>query len=92
MAKVAASTLRARLSAILAVDSSALLRRARVPLLYLLAKADRLVPRSALRKIERIHPDIQTAEFDAPHFLLQTQAEPVAARVRAFMDGLLAAR
>jgi pimeloyl-ACP methyl ester carboxylesterase len=92
MAKVSAQVLRARVSAILAVDCSPLLRRIEVPVLCLLAKADRLVPRSALRKIERIRPDIQTAEFDAPHFLLQTQPDLVVDRVRTFIASALAAR
>jgi pimeloyl-ACP methyl ester carboxylesterase len=92
MAKVSASTLRARVSAILAVDCCALLRRVRVPMLYMLARADRLVPRSASQKIERILPDIQTVEFDAPHFLLQTRPELAAVRVKSFINEALAAQ
>jgi pimeloyl-ACP methyl ester carboxylesterase len=86
MAKVSATTLRARVSAILAVDCGALLRRVRVPMLYMQASADRLVPRSALRKIERIRPDIQVAQFDAPHFLLQTRPELAAGTARSFIS------
>ncbi len=86
MATVSASTLRARVSAILAVDHSVLLRRVKVPLLYLRAKADRLVPLSALRKIERIRPDIESMEFDGPHFLVQTQPKLVAASIKPFVD------
>ena len=92
MAKVSAATLRSRVSAILSVDYRALLRRVKVPMLYLQASADRLVPRSALRKIERIRTDIQVAEFDAPHFLLQTRSERVAIRVKAFVDDARVAR
>jgi pimeloyl-ACP methyl ester carboxylesterase len=92
MAKVSARALRARVAAILAVDCIPLLRRVEVPMLYLLAKADRLVPSSALREIERIRPDIQTAEFDAPHFLLQTRPDLAADRVRTFVASALAAR
>jgi pimeloyl-ACP methyl ester carboxylesterase len=88
MAKVSATALRARVSAILAADCGALLRRVRVPMLYLQARADRLVPRSALRKIERIRPDIQTAAFDAPHFLLQTQPLLAADCVKTFISRL----
>ena len=92
MAKVSAATLRARVSAILSVDCGALLRRVKMPILYLQARADRLVPRSALRKIERIRTDIQVAEFHAPHFLLQTQPRLVAVRVKAFIDEARPAR
>ena len=92
MAKVSAATLRSRVSAILSVDCRAHLRRVNVPILYLQARADRLVPRSALRKIRRIRTDIQLAEFDAPHFLLQTRSERVAVRVKAFIDEASVAR
>lgn len=86
MAKVKASTLRARVAAILAVDLSAELRKIVVPLLYLRAQQDRLVPAAALRKIERIRPDMLVEEFDAPHFLLQTEPWRCAAAVLRFID------
>jgi pimeloyl-ACP methyl ester carboxylesterase len=88
MSRVQAATLRARVAAVLAADYRSQLRKIEVPLLYLLATADRLIPRSALRSIEAIRPDVQVAEFDAPHFLLQTRAEQAALRVRSFLDQL----
>jgi pimeloyl-ACP methyl ester carboxylesterase len=86
MAKVKASTLRARVAAILSVDHSALLRRIGVPLHYLLARQDRLVPRAALERIRRVRADIGVDEIDAPHFLLQTKAAESAAAITRLLQ------
>jgi pimeloyl-ACP methyl ester carboxylesterase len=86
MAKVSARVLAARVAAILAVDRRAQLARIDVPLLYLRAKADRLVRESAARAILHARPDAQLVEFDAPHFLLQTEPEACAAVTRAFIQ------
>ena len=75
MAKVSARTLRARVAAILSVDHSQLLRRISVPMMYLRARQDRLIPRSAFNKIDRLRPDIQ---------LLQTLSRPAAEKVAEF--------
>jgi pimeloyl-ACP methyl ester carboxylesterase len=85
MSKVSAETLRARVAASLAVDYTALLRQIRMPMLYLLAQRDRLVPRSAFTKIKRMRDDIELAEFDAPHFLLQVQPAASADAVSKFV-------
>jgi pimeloyl-ACP methyl ester carboxylesterase len=85
MAKVSPRTLQARVAAILAVDHSARLRRIEVPILYLQAKRDRLIPRSAFSKMQRLRQDIGLIEFDAPHFLLQTQPQPCAGAVIRFI-------
>jgi pimeloyl-ACP methyl ester carboxylesterase len=84
MAKVSARTLRGRVASILSVDYSQQLRRIRVPMLYLLARRDRLIRRSAFNKIDRLRPDIQLQQIDAPHFLLQTQPAQAADAVRNF--------
>jgi pimeloyl-[acyl-carrier protein] methyl ester esterase len=88
MAKVSAATLRARVAAILAVDYRSLLPDIRVPLLYLQASRDRIVPRSALKAIQRVRADLEIATFDAPHFLLQILPSQVAAQVRRFVRAL----
>ena len=86
MARVSAATLRARVAAILRVDYSHLLRRIEFPMLYLQAVRDRLVPRSALTRIQRIRPDIEVAEIDGPHFLLQTRPTSCAERIVQFIQ------
>jgi pimeloyl-ACP methyl ester carboxylesterase len=71
-------------AAILSVDYSQLLRRVRVPMLYMLARRDRLISRSAFNRLDRLRPDIQLQQFDAPHFLLQTLPTESAAKILEF--------
>jgi pimeloyl-ACP methyl ester carboxylesterase len=85
MSRVAPSTLRARVAAILAVDYRPLLRRVEVPLMYLRAAKDRLIPESAGRSIRLLRPDIEVLEIDAPHFLLQTEPARCADAVMGFI-------
>jgi pimeloyl-ACP methyl ester carboxylesterase len=86
MARVKPSTLRARVQAVLAVDYRADLDRIQVPILYLQATADRLIPSSAGREILRLRSNTVFVEIDAPHFLLQTEPGRAAAAVRRFID------
>jgi pimeloyl-[acyl-carrier protein] methyl ester esterase len=88
MSQVHPAVLRARVAAVLGVDCRDKLRPVGVPILYLLAKRDRLIPRSALREIMRIRADVHVSEFDSPHFLLQTRALEAANQVRLFLDSL----
>lgn len=85
MAKVSAATLRARVAAIMSVDYSALLPRIRVPMLYMLARRDRLVRRSAFHRMDRLRHDILLEQIDAPHFLLQTEPVRAAEAIRNFL-------
>jgi pimeloyl-[acyl-carrier protein] methyl ester esterase len=88
LAQVEPVALRARAAAALGVDYRDRLREISVPVLYLLAKADRLIPRSALKEIQRIRADVKVVEFDAPHFLLQTRAMEAATATRLFLGAL----
>ena len=85
MSRVSASTIRARVAAVLAVDYRDQLRRSEVPILYLRARKDRLIPTSAGRAIQELRPDCELTEFDAPHFLLQTEPQACAAAVMSFV-------
>jgi len=71
LAQVSPSVLRKRLSAVLEIDASAELAAVRVPLLYLRAAHDRLVPSSASVSVARLSPHAQVVEIEAPHCLLQ---------------------
>jgi pimeloyl-[acyl-carrier protein] methyl ester esterase len=88
MRRVSAKTLRARVNAVLAVDHRSELRRVRVPVLYLRASEDRLIPGSALQEILRVRPDVRVETLVGPHFLLQTKAVEAATIVRRFMEDL----
>jgi pimeloyl-[acyl-carrier protein] methyl ester esterase len=86
MARVAPSTIRARVASILGIDHGSLLRRIEVPLLYLRATADRLIPASVGRGLKIIRPDMEIVEIDAPHFLLQTEPVRCAAVTLSFIS------
>jgi len=84
IANVRPTVWQARLEAVLSTDVTALLSKVRVPLLYLRAAHDRVVPRSALELISQFFPKLQVIELDCPHFLLQTKPAEAAAQVHAF--------
>src|SRR5262245_29228999 len=80
--------LAARLRAIAGVDASEELRRCKVPILYLQAMEDRIVPAGCLKTIQGIRPDVQVAEFQGPHLLLQTAADDAARALEDFRRSL----
>jgi len=86
LAQVSAAALRARLAAVANVDVSPELSKVRVPVLYLRASEDRLVPRSAGDAIKRVLPAAGIAELEGPHFLLQTAPVAAARRVAEFVN------
>jgi pimeloyl-[acyl-carrier protein] methyl ester esterase len=85
MSLVSPAILRARVAAILSVDHRPLLRRITVPMMYMRAMGDLLVPKAAGRAILQLRSDIELAEIDAPHFLLQTEPEACVAVVMSFI-------
>ncbi|KFN49793.1 hypothetical protein P873_09565 [Arenimonas composti TR7-09 = DSM 18010] len=72
----------------LAIDASEKLEAVSVPLLYLMATHDRVVPVSALKQIERVLPATQVVSVNAPHFLLQAAPIEAAAAVSEFIRPL----
>lgn len=78
----------ARMLAVLSCDAREELSRIRVPVLYLLAQRDRVVPRACFEEIRRIRPEVNLAEIDAPHLLLQCQPQPAADAVTDFIGRL----
>jgi pimeloyl-ACP methyl ester carboxylesterase len=86
MSRVSAKVLRARVAAVLAVDHRELLARIAVPMLYLRASKDRLIPASAASAILRARPDMKIVEIEAPHFLLQTEPRKCAVAIMNFLS------
>jgi pimeloyl-[acyl-carrier protein] methyl ester esterase len=85
LAKVAPATLRARIAAILTVDVTARLAGVRVPVVYLRATEDRVVPASASLLIRQLCPAAAVTEVAASHFLLQAPATVAARHVVQFV-------
>lgn len=90
LAQMSPSTIRARLRAIAAINVSKQLTAVDVPIMYLRARHDLVVPQAAGRLISEIAPHTRTVSIHAPHFLLQTSVEEGACAICAFMDSIMA--
>lgn len=88
LAQVAEPVLRARLASVLSVDVTDKLPAVRVPMLYLRASRDRVVPASASAWIAQAAPGVRIVELDAPHFLLQAAPAQAARTIRDFAQAL----
>jgi pimeloyl-ACP methyl ester carboxylesterase len=84
LSRVSSSVIRGRLRAVLGVDVSALLPGVDVPVLYLRASDDILVPKSASDDFAAM-PRIRVVEIEGPHFLLQAKPSEAAAHVQPFL-------
>lgn len=95
LAQVPPSVLRQRLRAVLEIrekDASPSFARGSLPVLYLRARHDRLVPPANALQILRQAPGTQLVDIDAPHMLLQAAPAAAADAVAAFLAGLSAAQ
>jgi pimeloyl-[acyl-carrier protein] methyl ester esterase len=81
---VSANTLKSRLEAVAHIDVSDKLGRVAVPILYLRAKRDRVVSGASGDYIKKIRPDVEIADLDAPHLLLQTVPREALSVIRNF--------
>jgi pimeloyl-[acyl-carrier protein] methyl ester esterase len=86
LATVSPAALVARLQAIATVDVRAALQALEVPVLYLRATEDRLVPPSAGEQVLRLARHGRLVDMKGPHFLVQTAPERAAAEIRGFVQ------
>ncbi len=91
MDKCSVAVLRERAREVLLVDVRSQLADIRVPVLYLQASRDWVVPAAALADMQRVLPGIQVARIDGPHFLLQARPGPCAERIAVFVESLAGA-
>jgi pimeloyl-ACP methyl ester carboxylesterase len=77
-----------RLRDVLACDARAELGQVSVPILYLQAKCDRLVPASCCKEFQRIEPRIEVVEVAGPHLILQREPERTAKEIARFIEQL----
>lgn len=85
---VAPQALKARALAVLSVDVSLKLTAVSVPVLYLRASEDRVVPRASSALVASLVPAARIVELVAPHFLLQAIPKVAAAVVSEFVTRL----
>lgn len=84
ISRVTPDVMRARLHSVLAVDVSTALMQVDVPVLYLRALNDWVVPASASAWVLQLKPNVRIADVDAPHCLLQTMPEAAAQHIKMF--------
>lgn len=85
-ADVLPEVLSARLLEVLKCDVREELQKVAVPILYLQAEDDRLVPASCLEEIVRVNPRVTVEVVNGPHLLFQREPERTATIVREFAD------
>ncbi len=78
-------TLKQRLLAVVAVDTTPLLARVQVPVLALCASQDRLVPKAATQWLRDHLPALDIATLKGPHWLLQTRPEAAVLVIKDFL-------
>jgi pimeloyl-ACP methyl ester carboxylesterase len=89
VSSVQPKALSSRLSEVLGCDVRGELRRVAVPILYIRAKQDRLVPASCLDEIRQIKPKMVEAAIDGPHLLFQSKPQRTAEIVAEFARQLV---
>jgi pimeloyl-ACP methyl ester carboxylesterase len=86
--EVSMQTYKARLGAVARADLRPALTNVRVPVLYLRATEDRLVPRRCADAIARAATQTSIVDIEAPHMLLEVAPAAAAATVKAFVATL----
>ncbi len=88
MSSVRPEVLTERLRAILTCDARSALSQISVPMLYLQARHDRLVPGRCFEEIRHINTAIRCETVDGPHLLLQREPVKTAQIVTQFLERL----
>ena len=86
LSQVSSKVMQARLRAVIDIDVTESLKQVRVPILYLRANDDRLVPQSASALISSIVTQTRVVSVDGPHMLLQVAAIAIASIVGDFIE------
>ena len=86
LATVSPAVLAARIREVITVDVTDELLACRVPILYMQAIHDYVVPANNMAKIQELRSDIQIIRVEAPHMILQTQAARAAAIIEQFVS------
>ena len=85
MSRLTPETIRGRARAVLDVDVLARLQAIDIPVLYLQASQDLVVPPTAAALITAAKPEVELVVLPAPHFLLQTRPAEAAHLVGNFL-------
>jgi pimeloyl-ACP methyl ester carboxylesterase len=86
ISSVRANVLSARLRAILECEVRCELSQVAIPILFIHATQDRLIPETCLNGIQRNQPLTEVATINGPHLILQRRPQKSAAIVSQFLD------
>jgi pimeloyl-ACP methyl ester carboxylesterase len=86
--KVGPAVMAHRAQQVLAVDVVEKLKLLNVPIMYLQAAQDHVVPSEAAKVIEQAHGSMKLVTIDGPHCLLQISPNSSAQAIKAFCDQL----
>lgn len=86
LTRVSSAAFQARLRAVLGVNVGHKLARVQMPILYLQAAQDRLVPSAAAAIAVQANPQMQLVKLEGPHFLLQVCPQAVHETLGAFFS------
>lgn len=75
-----------RARAALGVDETEALKVCRLPLLFLEATKDRLIPRWSMKLVRELRPDLPMVQIPAPHFLLQLKPKECLRAIEEFLE------
>ncbi len=85
---VTPAVLRSRIAMSLRADATSCCRAIAIPVLYLRATEDRLLPRRAARQVISAIPHCMAVDIEGPHLLLQAVPQACATAVDAFASDL----
>ena len=86
--KVSPRVIAERVRAVQEVDAREALKKCSIPILYLMAKQDRLVSLKCFDDIRNIKPNIEVVEVNAPHFILQRSPQEASVAIDRFIEAL----
>lgn len=86
LVRVSPAVLARRIREVLNVNVADQLAACTVPLLYLRARSDFVVPSWNVRSVSRACPGLSVVELSAPHMVLQVAAEPAASVLTQFLS------
>ena len=81
-----AEALACRARATLSIDATDALAACPVPVLYLRARKDGVIPASRALEIQKARPSVEIVDIDGPHLALVTNPAAAWAALREFMD------
>lgn len=86
MSNVHRSVLRCRVQSVLSVNYTSMLNDISVPIRYLKARDDRVLPRNCADKITECVDQIEVVELAGPHLLLQVRSKESAEHINGFVQ------